>query len=111
MCENKAPLDHFLERLDELNIKICPCMEMEEKYCKYHKAQVEDLTGGFCTCKGDHCHLCETKLKVWNECIGWYVDKDYYKKEEEKKEQERLMKLDRENHKIIEWTKGGKKNE
>lgn len=77
-------------------------MDMEEKYCQDYKNEVEDLRGGFCTCQ-ENCNICQKK--IWNDDNGIYVDKDYYKKEEERKEKERLLKLERENHKIVEWIK------
>lgn len=92
---NESHIDVFLSELDKLNIRMCPHMEMEEKYCKYYKHEVSGYTGGFCTCHDD-CNSCDKK--TWSDCVG-PVDKDWKLREEEK----HLVKLQRENHQITDY--------
>lgn len=94
---NESHIDDFLSELDRLNIKICPQMDMVEKYCMHYKHEVSGYTGGFCTCQED-CHGCNEK--IWSDCVG-PIDKDWKIREEEKQ----LIKLQRENHQITEYLK------
>lgn len=89
--ETKDSIDVFIERLEELDISICPIMDMEEEYCSHYKNEVEDLTGGYCTCYGD-CDNC--REKEWNEDLGVPVDKTLYCKKHDIMRKKHPIRLD-----------------
>jgi len=89
--ENRDKIDLFIEKLEELDLHLCPFMDMEEDYCEHYKNEVEDLIGGYCICHG-RCNIC--KEKEWNEDLGIPVDKNFYCKQHSIMRKKHPIRLD-----------------